>query len=173
MFTSDCNIQFWQKRPLFIRGAFRPEDAVLGPSELLGLACDDQVASRMVEREADGQWSLLHGPFDESDFVPRPGDTRRWTVLVSEVDRHVVSRHTPHAFTSSSPTTLPHLLHRSLRCQTSCRVLHSCQTGGWTTCKSFQRLRLLFVRHKPISPSSRPQPNIVRAEGRRHRGPRR
>ncbi len=67
--------------------------AVVGPAELLGLACDDRVASRLIERwgaEGGGaEWSVRQGPFDEEDFEDGEDDQRRWTVLVQEVDRHV------------------------------------------------------------------------------------
>lgn len=67
--------------------------AVVGPAELLGLACDDRVASRLIERwtdgdTAEGEWSVRQGPFDEEDFEEEENG-RRWTVLVQEVDRHV------------------------------------------------------------------------------------
>ena len=82
--------QFWQKKPLLIRKAFDPEFAIIGPNELLGLACDDAVASRLVEH-VDGEWQVRQGPFDEEDFEDGSDDMaeRRWTVLVQEVDRHV------------------------------------------------------------------------------------
>ncbi len=84
---------FWQKKPLLIRQAFDPAQAVVGPSELLALACDDLVTSRLIEHAGDeDEWTVRPGPFDEEDFEtpPRPGtETRKWTVLVQEVDRHV------------------------------------------------------------------------------------
>lgn len=91
---------FWQRRPLLIRKSFDPSVAVIGPAELLGLACDDRVASRLIERWTDDgagegqgavEWSVRQGPFDEDDFEEDEDeeDGRRWTVLVQEVDRHV------------------------------------------------------------------------------------
>jgi hypothetical protein len=101
---------FWQRRPLLVRKAFDPSVAVVGPAELLGLACDDRVASRLIERwrvvgggggkggegnKGGVEWSVRQGPFDEEDFDAEEeegdenGGGRKWTVLVNEVDRHV------------------------------------------------------------------------------------
>ena len=72
----------------------------MGPSELLALACDDMVTSRMIEKREDNEdededdeggnsgWTVRQGPFDEEDFEMEEGK-RKWTVLVQEVDRHV------------------------------------------------------------------------------------
>lgn len=101
---------FWQRKPLLIRQAFDPAVAVVGPSELLALACDDMVTSRLIEHrprlqsegdkkedeeedEYDSEWTVRHGPFDAEDFEEEEKEEekgrRTWTVLVQEVDRHV------------------------------------------------------------------------------------
>ena len=82
---------YWQKRPLLIRNAF-PEfvspDFVLpiSPEDLAGLACEDNVLSRIVahEREHD-RWLLRHGPFPEDMFPTLPDHD--WTLLVQDVDK--------------------------------------------------------------------------------------
>lgn len=82
---------YWQKRPLLIRGAF-PALAAAGtpppitPEDLAGLACEDAALSRLVvhDRHRD-QWSVRHGPFAE-DLFPGLGD-RDWTLLVQDVDK--------------------------------------------------------------------------------------
>lgn len=68
-------LQFWQKKPLLIRRAFPPEAMVLEPSNVLSLACDDLVTSRLVENypEAGGDWDVRYGPFDEQDFEEQDG----------------------------------------------------------------------------------------------------
>ncbi len=97
--------EFWQQKPLLIRQAFDPAVAVVGPSELLALACDDMVTSRLIEHrkrsekgreeeeedEKESEWTVRQGPFDEEDFEQQDeeGEKRTWTVLVQEVDRHV------------------------------------------------------------------------------------
>ena len=76
----------WQKRPLLIRGAWAEWRNPLTPDELAGLACEDGVESRLVERAAD-RWSIEHGAFPEARF----GALRKanWTLLVQAVDQFV------------------------------------------------------------------------------------
>jgi 50S ribosomal protein L16 3-hydroxylase len=81
-FLRDC----WQKRPLLIRGAWDHWSNPLTPDELAGLACEDGVESRLVER-ADDSWRIEHGSFPETRF----GKLREanWTLLVQAVDQFV------------------------------------------------------------------------------------
>lgn len=76
----------WQKKPLLIRGALAGWSNALEPDELAGLACEDEVESRLVERTGD-RWSVEHGPFPETRFGAL-GQTN-WTLLVQAVDQFV------------------------------------------------------------------------------------
>src|SRR5690242_10541029 len=67
----------WQKRPLFVRGAFSPDPAVADAGRLLSLAARDNVECRIVERRGR-TWHTQHGPFARAR--PKPRD---WTLLVS------------------------------------------------------------------------------------------
>lgn len=79
---------YWQKKPLLIRGAWPGLDPVLSPEELAGLACEEWVESRLVmERGGEHPWQVRHGPFTEEDFTTLPAT--HWTLLVQTVDRHV------------------------------------------------------------------------------------
>ncbi|MBS0192968.1 MAG: cupin domain-containing protein [Proteobacteria bacterium] len=77
---------YWQKRPLLIRGAFKDFVSPLTPEDLAGLACEEAALARIVEHErrTDG-WTLRQGPFAESDFT-RMG-ARDWSLLVQDVDK--------------------------------------------------------------------------------------
>lgn len=77
---------YWQKKPLMIRGALPGFSGVLSPDELAGLACEDEVQSRLV-RYADPQWQVEQGPFDETDFAELP--EHDWTLLVQGVNHHL------------------------------------------------------------------------------------
>lgn len=77
---------FWQKKPLLIRQAWKPWRNPLEPDELAGLACEDAVESRLVVRKGD-IWELEHGPFAEERFS-RLGK-EGWTLLVQAVDQYV------------------------------------------------------------------------------------
>lgn len=77
---------YWQKRPLVIRGAFPDFASPLSPEDLAGLACEDAALSRVVIHEPRGdRWTLRHGPFAESDFEKM--GARDWTLLVQDVDK--------------------------------------------------------------------------------------
>ncbi|HWS28155.1 MAG TPA: cupin, partial [Xanthomonadales bacterium] len=75
---------YWQKKPLLVRGAvpgFTGVSGVSGRNDMLALAARDDVESRFVS-QADG-WTLEHGPFNPSSLKRRP---RPWTVLVQSVN---------------------------------------------------------------------------------------
>lgn len=78
--------EYWQKKPLLIRGALPDFESPLEPGELAGLACEEDIESRLIlEEGGDKPWELRYGPFEEDDFLSLPAT--RWTVLVQEVDR--------------------------------------------------------------------------------------
>ncbi len=78
--------QYWQKRPLLIKGAFTDAEAMLSPNDLAGLACESDIESRLIMEQAD-QWSVRHGPFTDDDFADLPQS--HWTLLVQDVDKHL------------------------------------------------------------------------------------
>ncbi|ART64085.1 cupin domain-containing protein [Kushneria marisflavi] len=79
---------YWQKKPLLIRGAFPDFQSPLEPDELAGLACEDNVEARLVELEGpDKAWQVSHGPFDDETFA-RLG-RKDWSLLVQAVDHYV------------------------------------------------------------------------------------
>jgi 50S ribosomal protein L16 3-hydroxylase len=76
--------QYWQKRPLLVRGAFKDFSGTLEPfrpADVLALATRDDAESRLVQHEGR-QWQLDHGPFLKRDLA-RLGP-RDWTVLVQD-----------------------------------------------------------------------------------------
>lgn len=80
--------QYWQKKPLLIKAAIADFTGLLSPEELAGLACEEDVQSRIVEYK-NGIWHAQHGPFTEADFAALP-DTpsaqHNWTLLVQSVN---------------------------------------------------------------------------------------
>jgi len=71
--------EYWQKKPLLVRGAVPDFQGLFAKAELLDLACDEEIESRMVWQQ-DDQWQLARGPFRAADFKRRRGP---WSVLVS------------------------------------------------------------------------------------------
>lgn len=78
---------YWQKRPLLMRGALAGYDFPLQPEELAGLACEEEIESRLVIGHDRQHWELHHGPFDEDRFSGLPGSN--WTLLVQDVDKYL------------------------------------------------------------------------------------
>jgi 50S ribosomal protein L16 3-hydroxylase len=88
---------YWQQRPLLIRNPWRNWQNPLEPDELAGLACEEEIESRIVFGapfspqsgvHTAAQWQLEHGPFPEDRFAKLP--TRDWTLLVQAVDHYLL-----------------------------------------------------------------------------------
>ncbi|MGE5168056.1 MAG: JmjC domain-containing protein [Deltaproteobacteria bacterium] len=78
--------EFWQKRPLLVRGGFPHVRKAISPDDLAGLACEEVALARIVIHEPKrDRWTLRHGPFSEPDFAKLP--KRNWTLLVQDVDK--------------------------------------------------------------------------------------
>lgn len=77
---------YWQKKPLLIKGAIDNFQGLLTPNELAGLACEEDVQSRIVNN-AENHWQVTDGPFDEDDFTKLP--EQNWTLLVQSINHHL------------------------------------------------------------------------------------
>ncbi len=78
--------EYWHKKPLLIRGAIPNFEGFLTPNELAGLACEEDVQSRLIST-VKKQWKLEQGPFAEKRFAKLP--ERDWTLLVQSVNHHL------------------------------------------------------------------------------------
>jgi 50S ribosomal protein L16 3-hydroxylase len=76
----------WQKRPLLVRNPWRDWGNPLEPDELAGLACEEEVESRLIIGDGS-RLSMESGPFAETRFAEL--GTGPWTLLVQAVDHHV------------------------------------------------------------------------------------
>ncbi len=86
MSAQDFLRNYWQKRPLLIRGALADFAPPLTPEDLAGLACEEAALSRLIVRHpARESWSVRSGPFDDDDFAGLPES--HWTLLVQDVDK--------------------------------------------------------------------------------------
>ena len=80
--------RFWQKKPMFSRGALPRLAGAIDRACLIELACRDDVESRLIIG-ARKTWRLKHGPFRRRDFARLP--PRNWTLLVNGVENFVAS----------------------------------------------------------------------------------
>ena len=86
--AADFLAEYWQKKPLLIQSAIPNYISPVSADELAGLACSDDVESRIVlEKDGTSPWELRHGPFDEETFGHLPAS--HWTLLVQECNKHV------------------------------------------------------------------------------------
>lgn len=81
--------EYWQKKPLLIRGALPEFRGFLSPEELAGLACETHVPSRLIQcdparADKGSGWTVHHGPFEDADFSRLPA--QHWTLLVQGVN---------------------------------------------------------------------------------------
>jgi 50S ribosomal protein L16 3-hydroxylase len=77
---------YWQKKPLLIKNPWPEWRNPLDPDELAGLACEEDVESRLI-LQAEGEWRFENGPLPEERFSKL--GKAPWTLLVQAVDIHV------------------------------------------------------------------------------------
>src|SRR5438132_11187997 len=75
--------RYWQKRPLFVRGALPAFRGVVDEHALAALAARDDVESRLVERSGR-RWNTAYGPFTSVSLKKINS-----TLLVSGVNLHL------------------------------------------------------------------------------------
>jgi 50S ribosomal protein L16 3-hydroxylase len=76
---------YWQKKPCFIRQALTDFQSFVSKDELLSLACQDEVESRLVlEVGAESPWEVIYGPFEEAELADLPAEY--WTILIQNTE---------------------------------------------------------------------------------------
>lgn len=86
MYTLNLDIaqflsEYWQKKPLLIKKAFPQFEDPISADELAGLACEEEISSRIVVTK-DNDWEVVQGPFEDYDSY---GETH-WQLLVQAVN---------------------------------------------------------------------------------------
>jgi len=77
---------YWQKRPLLIRGAFPGFVSPITPDDLAGLSCEEGTLGRLIRHDRNNDnWWVESGPFAETAFSGL--GKRDWTLLVQDVDK--------------------------------------------------------------------------------------
>jgi 50S ribosomal protein L16 3-hydroxylase len=75
--------EYWQKKPLLIRGAITGFTPLLTHEELHALAADEAVESRLLQQNGKS-WELSHGP---TPHLPNLAQ-KNWTVLLQGMEVH-------------------------------------------------------------------------------------
>ncbi|MCW3171986.1 ribosomal protein uL16 3-hydroxylase [Shewanella subflava] len=73
--------QHWQQTPVVLTQAFADFVDPIAADELAGLACEEEISSRIVITK-DNQWDVIQGPFEDYDAY---GETK-WQLLVQAVN---------------------------------------------------------------------------------------
>ncbi len=76
----------WQKEPLLVRAAIPEFQGVVSQTQLLALARNPDVQSRMISRHR-GKWQLEHGPFSKARLAHLPQSN--WTILIQDLNHYV------------------------------------------------------------------------------------
>ena len=77
--------EYWQQKPLVVRGALAGFVCPVTPEEIGGLSMEEDVESRLLQ--AQPQWQLRNGPFKEEDLTSLPDS--HWTLLIQEINKQV------------------------------------------------------------------------------------
>jgi 50S ribosomal protein L16 3-hydroxylase len=77
---------YWQKKPLLIRGALPDFNGLLTPQQAVELACTEDVQARLITQR-HGQFELQQSPFVAKDF--KGLSKIQWTVLVQGLNHHL------------------------------------------------------------------------------------
>lgn len=72
---------YWQQKPVVLRSGFPHFQDLISPEELAGLACEEDVESRLVYQR-EGRWQAETGPFFNYDHLGKRG----WTLIVQAVN---------------------------------------------------------------------------------------
>lgn len=72
---------YWQQKPLLIRGGFAQFTDLIEPELLAGLAMEEGVDARVIQHQNE-QWHVEHGPFEDYSAFGEEG----WTLLVQAVN---------------------------------------------------------------------------------------
>jgi len=82
---------YWQQKPLVIRGAFPDFEMPFSAEELAGLACETEAPSRIIVEKGLAPefkpWTSKHSPFTDEDFISTPES--HWTFLVNDLERYI------------------------------------------------------------------------------------
>ncbi len=77
---------YWQKKPLLIKGGLPALVGMFEPEDVLGLALEDGVSARLISQDDANpdQWSLKQSPLSEEDIDQAP---TLWTILVQNLEQ--------------------------------------------------------------------------------------
>lgn len=80
--------EYWQKKPLLIRQAFPDFESPISADELAGIACEEEVNSRIVmEKHGEHPWFPIFGPMSEEIYSGMP--ETHWSLIVNDLEKYI------------------------------------------------------------------------------------
>jgi len=80
--------EYWQKKPLLVRQAFPNFESPISADELAGLACEEEVNSRIVmEKHGKHPWFPIFGPMSEKTYSRMP--ETHWSLIVNDLEKYI------------------------------------------------------------------------------------
>ncbi|MBT3983320.1 MAG: cupin domain-containing protein [Bacteriovoracaceae bacterium] len=77
--------EYWQKKPLFVKGAFSNTMGLATPENLMDMGQDENFFTRMVWSEGGTKpWEAKAGPFTDDQFTRNEKD--KWTLIVHSLE---------------------------------------------------------------------------------------
>ena len=80
--------EFWQKKPMLVRQAMPNFHGVISKFDLMKLASDDEVESRLVSHQRRA-WRMARGPFSKAQLKQLPKTD--WTVLIQDLNHCIAA----------------------------------------------------------------------------------
>lgn len=77
--------EYWQQKPVIIKGGLVDFNNPLEADELAGLATESNIESRLIYRQKNGDWSAESGPFEDFSSY---GDSD-WSLVVQSVNHWI------------------------------------------------------------------------------------
>ena len=88
--TEEFLRDYWQKKPLVIRGAFADFEMPFDAGELAGLALETDCPARIILEKGlapeNRPWTVQYPPFTDESFTNTP--ETHWTFLVNDLERY-------------------------------------------------------------------------------------
>lgn len=80
--------EYWQKKPLLVRQAFPNFESPITADELAGLACEEEVNSRIVmEKHGEHPWFPVFGPMSDEIYSTMP--ETHWSLIVNDLEKYL------------------------------------------------------------------------------------
>ncbi|MES0327268.1 MAG: cupin domain-containing protein [Gammaproteobacteria bacterium] len=80
--------KYWQKKPLLVRQAFPDFESPISADELAGIACEEEVNSRIVmEKDGEHPWFPMFGPMSEEIYSSMP--ETHWSLIVNDLEKYL------------------------------------------------------------------------------------